>query len=35
VQGSDGRKVRIAEGLAGREVDEAFRDNIIRLLRLA
>lgn len=35
VQGSDGRKVRIAEGLAGREVAEAFRDNIIRLLRLA
>jgi len=30
----EGRKVRIAEGLQGRDVAEALRDNLIRLLRL-
>jgi len=30
----DGKKLRIAEGLVGREVAEAMRDNVIRLLRL-
>lgn len=31
----DGKKLRIAEGLVGREVAEAMRDNVIRLLRLS
>ncbi|MEQ5834121.1 DUF3592 domain-containing protein [Marinobacter sp. NFXS9] len=30
-----GKQIRIAEGLAGREVAEAFRDNLVRLLRLS
>tara|TARA_R110002073_G_scaffold336505_1_gene534241 strand:- start:34362 stop:36050 length:1689 start_codon:yes stop_codon:yes gene_type:complete len=30
----EGKKLRIAEGLVGREVAEAMRDNVIRLLRL-
>ncbi|TBW59616.1 DUF3592 domain-containing protein [Marinobacter halodurans] len=29
-----GKRIRIAEGLAGREVAEALRDNLVRLLRL-